>query len=77
MSILRHTFNTLPPKPEYVRKVVSVLSKTKELSEKDIVLRSGLTKTQTLCALVELIKIGSVIKIEKTKFYSLKSSEAT
>ena len=77
MSIPRHTYNALPPKPEYVRKVVGVLSKTTELSERDIALKSGLTKTQSLCALVELIKGGKVTKNEKSKCYGLIKSEET
>ena len=75
MSIPRHTFNTLPPKPEYIRKVVAVLSRTDKLSERDIALKSGLTKTQSLCALFELIKVGKVTKNEKSKCYGLIKSE--
>lgn len=75
MSIPRHTFNTLPTKPEYIRKVVGVLSKVTELSERDIVLKSGLTKTQSLCALLDLIKVGKVTKNEKSKCYGLIKSE--
>jgi hypothetical protein len=75
MSIPRHSFNTLPPKPEYVGKVVNALSKTAELSERDIVLRTGLTKTQTLCALLDLIKVGKVNKNEKSKRYHLTNIE--
>lgn len=68
---LRHTFNTLPPKPEYLAKVLSALSKDSELSEKDLVLRTGLTKTQALCALIELVKNKKVTKSEDTKRYSI------
>lgn len=73
MSTPRHTFNTLPPKPEYLAKVLSALSKGSELSEKDLILRTGLTKTQALCALVELVTTKKVTKSEDTKRYSLKS----
>lgn len=71
MSTPRHTFNTLPAKPEYLSKVLKALSDGRELSEKDIVLISGLTKTQALCALVELVKTGKVMKIESLKRYKL------
>lgn len=73
MSTPRHTFNTLPPKPEYLAKVLSALSKGSELSEKDLVLRTGLTKTQALCALIELVKNKKVMKSDDTKRYSLAS----
>jgi len=71
MSIPRHTFNTLPPKPVYLSKVLNALEKSSDLSEKEIVVQTGLTKTQALCALVELVKSGRVEKIESTKRYRL------
>ncbi len=71
MSVPRHTFNTLPPKPAYLSKVLNALEKSTDLSEKEIVLQTGLTKTQALCALVELVKSGRVEKIESTKCYRL------
>lgn len=71
MSTPRHTYNTLPPRPEYISKVLKALSKNGNLTESEIVAKSGLTKTQALCALVELIKLGNVIKIDDTKFYTL------
>jgi hypothetical protein len=75
MLIPRHSFNTLPPKPEYIRKVIGVLSMTDELSERGIAHKTGLTKTQSLCALLELIKTGKVTKNEKSKRYRLIKSE--
>jgi hypothetical protein len=75
MSIPRHSFNTLPAKPEYISKVLNVLSKTHELNERDLALRSGLTKTQSLCALLELIKVGKVAKNENSKCYRLTKIE--
>lgn len=71
MSVPRHTFNSLPPKPAYLSKVLNALSNSTDLSEKEIVLHTGLTKTQALCALVELVKTEKVRKIESTKRYSL------
>ncbi len=71
MSSPRHTFNTLPPKPEYLAKVLSALAKGSEMSEKDLVLRTGLTKTQALCALIELVKSNKVKKLVDTKRYCL------
>jgi DNA-binding IclR family transcriptional regulator len=71
MSIPRHTFNILPPKPAYLSKVLKALETSTDLSEKEIVSQTGLTKTQALCALVELVKSGRVEKIESTKRYSL------
>ena len=77
MSIPRHNFNTLQSKPEYVRKVVGVFSKTTELSERDIAFKSRQKKTQSLCALLELIEVGKITKNEKSKCYGLIKSEDT
>ncbi len=71
MSIPRHTYNTLPPRPEYIKKVLKALSRNGNLTEVEIVAESGLTKTQALCALVELMKQGNVSKVDGTKFYTL------
>jgi DNA-binding IclR family transcriptional regulator len=71
MSVPRHTFNSLPPKPAYLSKVLNALEKSTGLSEKEIVLQTGLTKTQALCALGELVKYGRVERNESTKRYSL------
>ena len=71
MSVPRHTFNILPPKPAYLSKVLRSLAKSVDLSEMEIVSKTGLTKTQAICALVELVKTGKVEKIESTKRYRI------
>lgn len=75
MSIPRHTYNTLPPRPEYISKVLKALSRNGNLTEVEIVAKSGLTKTQALCALVELMKQGHVSKVDDTKFYTLTNTQ--
>jgi DNA-binding IclR family transcriptional regulator len=50
---------------------LNALEKSTGLSEKEIVLQTGLTKTQALCALGELVKYGRVERNESTKRYSL------
>lgn len=71
MSVPRHTFNSLPPKPAYLSKVLNALERSTDLSESEIVIQTGLSKTQALCALVEMVKTGRVEKIESTKRYRL------
>lgn len=75
MPTPKHTFNKLPPKPEYIAKVLKALSNGSDLSEKDLVLRTGLSKTQTLCALIDLIENKKVIRSEETRRYSLGSQK--
>jgi hypothetical protein len=71
MSFPNNSFNTLPAKPEYISKVLGVFHKGTKVTEKELVLRSGLTKTQALCALIELIKTGKVKKDGSANSYTL------
>jgi len=71
MTIPRHTFNTLPAKPSYLKKVLSALTAKDGMTEREIVNATGLTKTQALCALADLVKDNIVAKDESTKRYVL------
>lgn len=60
--------NKLPPRKEYLTKVLQALS-CAESSEKELIEATGLTKTQVLCALEALIGQKVVIKdLKKKKF---------
>lgn len=48
-------FNSLPPKQEYLEKVITVLDNHSCSTISDIVKKTGLTKTQVGCALEKLI----------------------
>ena len=65
--------NTLPPRDEYLQKVCRVLIKS-ERTEKEILVATGLTKTQALCALEVLIKRNVVVKDVKNKRFKLVTS---
>lgn len=71
MTFLNHTFNTLPPKPEHIVKVMKAIMGAEFLGEKDLVAKTGLTKTQMLCALNSLLVSGKVMKDVKTKMFSI------
>jgi hypothetical protein len=58
------SFNTLPARPAYIAKVLGALGDGHSMSAFDIQNKTGLTKTQTLCTLDNLI---SVKKIEKVR----------
>ena len=55
-------FNTLPPKPEYIKKVRIALKSSSPVKLAEIVARTGLTNTQALCALDSMIKNGEATK---------------
>lgn len=61
-------FNTLPPRKEYLAKVMRVLNRQSALSERELLDATGLTKTQLLCALEVLIDDGLVNKIPDKKY---------
>ena len=70
MSMSRHTFNTLPPKDEYLLKIRRALKKVVSLTETELVNATGLTKTQTLCALQLLVRDGVIVRDNASKKYS-------
>jgi len=67
-------YNHLPPRPEYIAKVRSVLANHSPIGEKILINRSRLTKTQTLCALEHLLDLGEaeICIIDGAKRYKLK-----
>ncbi len=68
-------FNKLPSKPEYMDKVLGILTKYPRSSPLDIERRTKLTKTQVMCTLETLIREGSVAIVNQSpKLYSLKQS---
>lgn len=69
-------FNTLPPKPEYLKKVRVVLNRTAgPLRLADLVAETGLTNTQALCALDVLIKSGEALKEHGSNLFQKVSIE--
>ena len=55
-------FNSLPARPEHIKKVVAVLKSGRVRSAADIALTTGLSRTQVLCVLDPMVKRGVVIK---------------
>ena len=56
-------FNTLPPKPEHLKKVRRALAKVDSAQKvSDLVAQTGLSNTQVLCALDLMIRNGEVVK---------------
>lgn len=67
-------FNKLPAREEHLSALRAVFKKNEKLQLKTLIRRSGLTKTQTLCALQALALSGK-IEIEEhnhIKLYSPK-----
>ena len=65
-------YNKLPPKPEYIAKVVAVLHKNPDSRPVDIEKKTGLTKTQVMCTLEQLIRERKVLVITgKSRLYRL------
>ena len=70
-------FNTLPPKPEHIKKIRFVLNRANgPLKLADLVAETGLTNTQALCALDLLIKIGEAHKEHGVNSFQIISKEA-
>jgi len=66
------TYNKLPPRPEYINKIIVVLSKYTELRPIDIERKTKLTKTQVMCSLDQLLEEGKIVaSTTKPKTYSL------
>ncbi len=73
-------FNSLPAKPEHILMVRRALKPQKEFSVSELIMATGLTKTQLLCSLEELIKSGEAVRNLETKKFgaiSLQDSKTT
>jgi len=49
-------YNKLPPRPEYITKIVAMLEKHPDSRPVDIERNTGLTKTQVMCTLELLLR---------------------
>lgn len=67
------TFNSLPPRPEYLAKIKKALLAGAALSERDLIAITGLTKTQALCAVADLMKKGEVVRDPQSKLFMMKA----
>lgn len=56
------TFNSLPPKPEHVSAIESVLARKRTVTLSVLLELTGLSKTQAMCALNALMSTGTVEK---------------
>ena len=61
-NVRLNRFNDLPPKPEYLQRVRLAMRKQPVASAVTLVTITGLTRTQVLCALEELLKLGEVVR---------------
>jgi DNA-binding IclR family transcriptional regulator len=59
-------FNDLPPKPEYVAKIKAAFQGHQSLRLAELIAKTGLTKTQVLCAVQPLIKEGLIERKKET-----------
>ena len=65
------TFNTLPPKANHLSAIMGALNKHGPLGISDLVRKTGLTRTQALCALEQLINEQSVkVASDKPRTYA-------
>lgn len=64
-------YNSLPPRPEYTQKVVACLSDGKDWTAFNLCKATGLTKTQVLCTLEQLIASEKISTKENPKRFSL------
>lgn len=58
-------FNSLPPRPEYINKVMKVLKANSKLSRFSIQKRTNLTQTQVACTLEKLVSDGEIIAVKE------------
>lgn len=71
-------FNTLPPRPEHLKKVKSLLGRGAELKVAELVDASGLSRTQVLCALEALVNEGAAAKkVDPLRFSIINKKEAS
>ena len=63
--------NNLPAKPEYISKVKKALSGKNALSEKEMIDRTGMTKTQVQCALEAMFRDNLVERNPNDKKFNL------
>jgi hypothetical protein len=66
-------FNRLPPRAEYIEKVMGCLIKHDRLSCAELMRLTGLTKTQVMCTLELKISDGTVDRevISNKNFYQI------
>lgn len=69
-------FNFLPPRAEYLSKVRQAFKSKKQLSQGELLVATGLTKTQLLCSLEALIMDGEIEKNLETKQFELLTSSS-
>jgi hypothetical protein len=74
MSNRLDRFNSLPPKPMHSKRVRSLLGGGDEFNVSEIVARTGLTRTQVLCALDPMVRDGEVIKWKNSMRFRLSAS---
>lgn len=72
-----NTFNALPPKAQYLTKVRMALTGGASCSEKELIFRTGLTKTQLLCAVQALQLLQEVDWNNETRKYQLLKTVGT
>ena len=53
-------YNKLPPKPEYMSKVLAVLQKYPDSRPVDIERKTRLTRTQVMCTLEQLLRENKI-----------------
>lgn len=78
MSTRLDRFNTLPPKPEHLKRVrVAIGTAAASIKLSELVAQTGLTNTQALCALDLLIKNGEAVKERGSNSFRRAALEAT
>jgi hypothetical protein len=68
MSTTLTPFNRLPPRGEYIEKVMDCLTQHGKLSCTELMRLTGLSKTQVMCALEAKICDGTVHRILADKY---------
>jgi len=65
-------YNRLPPKPSYIKKVLATLEQNPESRPIDIERNTGLTRTQVMCTLEQLLQENKIKAVSgKSRSYSL------
>lgn len=70
-------FNSLPPRPEYIEKVITCLTK-EDLQLAGLISKTKLTRTQVACTLDSLIakkKVSEYYSSDKRKVFQLVESD--
>jgi hypothetical protein len=64
-------FNKLPPRPAYLVTLRNIFQQKDRITESELIRLSGLTKTQALCAIAELMRTQEIQMVGKQKEYAL------